>query len=297
MLQIGAAAEDFPVFAPLEYLSRIRLGDPRDPLLLQILPVLAENVVSDGFGTDPVGDLAVVTRPGILQKYEGRCLLVLTGACAVHCRYCFRRHFPYDLHPKGRAEWQSALNEIESDPTIEEVLFSGGDPLLLQDGILKEIVERLDSISHVSRIRIHTRLPIMIPQRVDEALLDWLGHGRATRIVVIHANHEREIDDSVIRALARMADAGIPVMNQAVLLRGVNDSVDALVGLSKALINARVMPYYLHQLDRVQGAAHFEVPIEQGIEMVKEMRKRLPGYAVPRYVIEEPGKPHKTVIA
>lgn len=288
-----AAASDFPLFAPRGFIARMRWGDPHDPLLRQVLPLANETVLPPGFTTDPVDDTGATLASGLLHKYHGRVLMVTTGACAVHCRYCFRRHFPYAEVPHAFADWEPALAHIEADKTIQEVILSGGDPLTLVDEQLERLVERLAAVPHLRRLRVHTRLPIMIPQRVNDGLIGWLRGTRLTSVVVIHANHAAELDDAVAEALARLIDAGIPLLNQAVLLRGVNDSVDALVELSERLVELRVMPYYLHQLDRVRGAAHFEVPRGQGLQLMDELRARLPGYAVPRYVVEVPGDASK----
>ena len=236
-------------------------------------------------------------RPGLLQKYHGRVLMVTTGACAVHCRYCFRRHFPYAQVPKSPAAWQPAIDQVAADSSVEEVILSGGDPLTLVDDHLAELVDRLARIPHLRRLRVHTRLPVVIPERVTDGLLEAITPARLTPIVVIHANHAAELDQRVADALVRLAEAGVLLLNQAVLLRGVNDNPDALVALSQRLIDLRVVPYYLHQLDRVAGAAHFEVPVEQGKRLIAALRAHLPGYAVPRYVQEIPGQPNKVVLA
>lgn len=291
------AAQSFPVFAPLGYIARMKRGDRHDPLLRQVLPLAEELNAAPGFVADPVGDLAAAKSPGLLHKYAGRALLVTTGACAIHCRYCFRRHFPYSETPRSPDDWQSAIDLIAADESIEEVLMSGGDPLTLVDEHLAELARRLAEVPHVKRLRVHTRLPIVIPERVTDELLGWLCGTRLTPLVVVHANHPNEIDASVASALGRLVDAGIPVLNQSVLLRGVNDNAAALIELSRRLINLRVMPYYLHQLDRVQGAAHFEVPVSRGIELIDQMRRQLPGYAVPRYVQETAGDESKRVLA
>lgn len=291
------AAASFPLFVPREYVSRMKKGDPRDPLLLQVLPLGDELETPPGFATDPVGDLAAAKSAGLLQKYDRRALLVTTGACAIHCRYCFRRHFPYAEGPRSVEEWEPALDIIRGDENLDEVILSGGDPLTLVDEHLAELAHRLANIPHLKRLRVHTRLPIMIPQRVNEELLSWLRSTRLAPIMVVHANHANEIDDAVAKALARLIDAGIPVLNQSVLLRGINDSASALIELSRRLVDLRVMPYYLHQLDRVQGAAHFEVPVCKGLDLVEEMRQHLPGYAVPRYVQEVAGDVSKRVLA
>ncbi|HUE73183.1 MAG TPA: EF-P beta-lysylation protein EpmB [Pirellulaceae bacterium] len=291
------AAAGFPLFAPREFIDRMEIGNPHDPLLRQVLPLGEELVAQEGFTADPVGDLAAQKAPGLLHKYHGRALLVTTGACAIHCRYCFRRSYPYSDGPRSLADWEPALEAIADDSTIEEILLSGGDPLTIVDSQLAALVQRLDAIDHIRRLRIHTRLPIVIPQRVNDELLGWLRGTRLTPIVVVHANHPQEIDEAVAQSLARLVDAGIPVLNQSVLLRGVNDHAAALIELSRRLVNLRVMPYYLHQLDRVEGAAHFEVPVCRGIDLIDQMRRELPGYAVPRYVQEIAGDEGKRVLA
>lgn len=299
--ELGSAAVEaslsFPTFVPLEYLSRIQPGNLNDPLLRQVLPVREELETPAGFSVDPLQESAATQADGLLQKYAGRVLLVTTGACAVHCRYCFRRHFPYEDVPGAIERWQPALEQIAADKSIREVLLSGGDPLMLSDERLRALIERLEGIEHLKRLRIHTRLPVMIPSRVTDNLVDRLRSSRLTSLVVVHVNHAAEIDTEVAAAMAKLVDAGIQVLNQAVLLRGVNDEVEALADLSERLLEVRVMPYYLHQLDRVAGAAHFEVPVEQGRELVSQLRARLPGYAVPRYVAELPGELNKTVLA
>jgi EF-P beta-lysylation protein EpmB len=288
-----AGAADFPVFAPREYIARMRPGDATDPLLRQVLPRAEESLDLPGFAADPVGDREATLSPGLLQKYQGRVLMVTTGACAVHCRYCFRRHFPYAESPRSIAQWEPAIRQIEADPSIHEVILSGGDPLTLVDDLLEQLAQRLASIEHLRRLRIHTRLPIVIPQRVTSELLSWLTGTRLAPVMVVHANHPAEIDDSVAAALARLVDAGVPVLNQAVLLRGVNDTAEVMAELCERLVDLRVFPYYLHQLDRVAGAAHFEVPEATGLALIEALRARLPGYAVPRYVRETSGESYK----
>jgi L-lysine 2,3-aminomutase len=283
------AAQEFPVFAPRSYIARMRPGDIRDPLLRQVLPLTEERAAPAGYGRDPVGDREAILSPGLLHKYPARVLMVTTGSCAVHCRYCFRRHFPYSEGPRSADDWQGALDRIAADTSIREVILSGGDPLTIVDSQLAELAARLARIGQVARLRVHTRLPIMIPDRVTDDLIAWLRGTRLTPVVVIHANHANELDSDVARALERLADAGIPLLNQSVLLRGVNDNARALIELSERLVDLRVMPYYLHQLDRVIGAAHFEVSEARGRKLVELMRKQLPGYAMPRYVRETPG--------
>ena len=291
------AAADFPLFVPRGYISRIRPGDPDDPLLRQVWPRPDEAQSVVGFNGDPVDDARAELRPGLLVKYAGRALLVTTGACAVHCRYCFRRHFPYPQVPKSLADWQPSLQAIAADPSIDEVILSGGDPLTLTDSHLANLVQSLEAIGNVKRLRIHTRLPVMIPERVTAQLLDWLTTTRLTPIMVIHANHAAELDASVATSLSRLTQAQVMLLNQAVLLRGVNDTIEAQVDLSRRLVELRVIPYYLHQLDRVAGAAHFEVPVSEGKRLMAAVRAQLSGYAVPRYVQEIPGEPNKRVLA
>jgi EF-P beta-lysylation protein EpmB len=289
-----AAGQKFPLFVPRGYLARMRRGDVNDPLLRQVFPIGAELADIVGFTTDPVGDLAASRVPGLLHKYAGRGLLMVSGTCAIHCRYCFRRHYPYTDLPHSMEQWRPAIRAIADDRSIQEVILSGGDPLTIVDARLAELVDELSAIAHLRRLRIHTRLPIVIPERVTEGLLALLHGMRLRPIMVIHINHANELDDTVSLALSRLANAGVMLLNQAVLLRGVNDSVDAQVTLAERLVEFGVLTYYLHQLDRVDGAAHFEVPIEDGRQIVEQLRERLPGYMVPRYVQEVAGAPHKS---
>jgi len=287
------AARHFPLLVPQSYLERMRLGDPADPLLRQILPLEAEMTATPGFTDDPVGDLAARATPGLVCKYHGRALLVATGACAVHCRYCFRRQYPYGAEPKRLEDWKPALRLLRSDQTLREVILSGGDPLMLSDHRLAQLVGQLEAIPQLSRLRLHTRLPIVLPDRITSALLEMLTETRLTSIVVVHANHPQELAADGAAALRAMVRSGLTVLNQAVLLRKVNDDADTLTELCQRLADLGVIPYYLHQLDRVTGAAHFEVDPSQGKALVEELRRRLPGYAVPRYVREVPGATYK----
>src|SRR3954467_8384664 len=290
------AGQQFRVFAPRGYIERMRPGDPADPLLRQVLPIADEMVDAVGFSTDPVGDRFAERSPGLLQKYSGRALLIATGSCAIHCRYCFRRHYPYDELPRSLADWQPAIDEIAADESVNEVILSGGDPLTLVDSTLKRLIEELAGIPHLRRLRIHTRLPIVIPERVTDAFIAMLRACRLTPIVVVHANHANELDAKVAASLDRFVHAGVLLLNQAVLLAGVNDTVDAQAALCERLAGLRVVPYYLHQLDRVSGAGHFEVPRFVGRRIIRELRNRLPGYCVPRYVAEVPGASSKRII-
>lgn len=283
------AARGFPLRVPRGFVARMAHNDPTDPLLRQVLPLAAEDDLHPDYGQDPVGDLDALTTPGVLQKYAGRVLLTATGACAVNCRYCFRRHFPYAEANAAADHWQGALAHIAADHSLHEVILSGGDPLVLSDRRLKEFTGALAEIGHVRRLRIHTRLPVVLPARVDDGLLDWLSHPRFQTVVVVHANHAREIDGAVAAACARLRGGGVTLLNQSVLLRGVNDSADALTALSEALFAVGVLPYYLHLLDRVQGAAHFAVEEGAALDLVQRLNARLPGYLVPRLVREVAG--------
>ncbi|APZ92646.1 EF-P beta-lysylation protein EpmB [Fuerstiella marisgermanici] len=284
----------FPLLVPLSFVNRMQPGNRNDPLLKQVLPLAEEQEAVPDFVADPVGDSAAKVAPGLLQKYHGRALLVTTGACAVHCRYCFRREYPYHDEPRRMSDWQPALNAIADDNSVTEVILSGGDPLILNDGRLAELFGHIDAIPHVERIRIHTRLPIVLPARVTPELLKLLNGLRSQPVFVVHANHGHEIADDCRDALRQLVSSGIPTLNQAVLLKGINDSADVLEDLCRRLINIGVMPYYLHQLDKVIGAAHFEVPVAVGLGLIDELGRRLPGYAVPKFVQEIAGETGKT---
>ncbi len=286
----------FRLRVPLSFVRRMRHGDPADPLLRQVMPLSAELADLPGFGPDPLAESQAFKAPGLLQKYHGRALLITTAACAVHCRYCFRREFPYP-EQIGNGALQQALEAIAADADVEEVILSGGDPLNLSDARLRTLTERLAQIPHIRRLRLHTRLPVVLPSRVDEGLLQWLRALPWPVAVVLHSNHGNEIDDSVRAACARLRAAGAMLLNQAVLLRGVNDSVAALSDLSQRLFDAGVVPYYLHVLDRVRGAAHFEVPEVTAQQLVGELAASLSGYLVPRLVREVPGAPAKFPLA
>jgi EF-P beta-lysylation protein EpmB len=278
-------------------MDRMELGNPRDPLLLQVLPDWAESNAVPGYVDDPLAEHDYRRVPGLLHKYQGRALLITTGSCPVHCRYCFRRHYPYSDEPRRPEEWEPALQAIAADESIHEVLLSGGDPLMLPDSRLQVLCDALAAIPHLSRLRVHTRMPIVLPSRVTAELIATLRSNRLTAIVVVHANHAHEIAGTCARALREMVEAGLVVLNQSVLLRGVNDSADALEALCERLIDLGVIPYYLHQLDAVRGAAHFECDVDLGRRLVAELRERLPGYAVPRFVREIPGEPSKLSLA
>lgn len=286
----------FGTLVPESFLNRMKPGDPNDPLLRQVLIDPREQQKSEGFVDDPVGDASARVADGLLHKYHGRVLLIATGACAVHCRYCFRRNYPYQSEPKRLADWQPAFDYLESDTSITEVILSGGDPLTLTDDRLEALCQRIDAIPHVDRLRIHTRLPIVLPDRITDRLVSCLTSLRCQVVLVVHANHGNEIQADCLAALQRLVRSGIVTLNQAVLLQGINDSADALVDLCQRLVNIGVMPYYLHQLDRVSGGAHFETDQARGQQLIDEIAARLPGYAVPKLVKEVAGATGKTPI-
>lgn len=291
-----SAGELFPLMVPTSYRDRMEPGNPDDPLLRQVLPIAEEQVETSGFVADAVGDSLSRRAPGLLHKYHGRALLVTTGSCAVHCRYCFRREYPYHEEPRTLDDWSPAFDILRDDSSIREIILSGGDPLMLTEVRLDDLLTRCEAIPHLARVRIHSRLPIVLPDRVDDVLIDRLRESRLTPIMVVHANHPNEIVGDCAESVRHLVASGITTLNQTVLLKGVNDTVDALANLSERLIDLGVMPYYLHQLDRVRGAAHFEVSDEHARELISALRKTLPGYAVPQLVREVPGELHKVPI-
>jgi EF-P beta-lysylation protein EpmB len=291
-----AAAAGFRLRVPRSYLARMRPGDAHDPLLRQVLPVAQELEEMAGYGGDPVGEHAALRAPGLLQKYNGRALIITTSACAVHCRYCFRREFPYSEQAGEAPRWSRALEEITRDSSLEEVILSGGDPLSLSDARLTSLTDALAAIPHVRRLRVHTRQPIVLPSRVDDGLTVWLRTLRLPMVFVLHANHPNEIDAEVREACAKLRASGVTLLNQSVLLSGVNDDVDVLAELSRRLFEAGVLPYYLHVLDRVSGAAHFEIGEQRARLIAGGLAGRLPGYLVPRLVREVYGAPAKVTL-
>jgi EF-P beta-lysylation protein EpmB len=292
-----AASAAFRLRVPRSYLSRMRHGDPNDPLLRQVLPVAGELADAPDYTSDPLGEHAALRAPGLLHKYHGRALLITTSACAVHCRYCFRREFPYSDQTSDSPRWSEALDAIAADTSIEEVLLSGGDPLSLSDSRLTSLTDALQRIPHVQRLRVHTRQPVVLPSRVDAGLTQWLGNLRLPTVFVLHVNHPNEVDGEVRTACALLREAGVTLLNQTVLLQGVNDEAEVLVTLSKVLFEAGVLPYYLHLLDRVRGTAHFEVPEERARLIAGQLAARLPGYLVPRLVREVHGAPAKVTLS
>ncbi len=292
-----AASRLFPLKIPRGFIARMQKGNPDDPLLKQVLPLGGELALPDGYVVDPLQENQANPVPGLLHKYDGRVLVTLTSACAVHCRYCFRRHFPYEANNPGRLGWEKIIAYIAADTSISEVILSGGDPLAASDRLLMQFTDQLSAIAHVRRLRIHSRLPVVLPERITTTLLDWMSSPRFKTVLVIHANHAQELDEHVIDAFKRIRDAGVPILNQSVLLRGVNDDAETLITLSEQLFAAGVLPYYLHTLDKVQGAAHFDCTLEKARSIHAEMRKKLPGYLVPRLVCEQAGATSKTTLA
>lgn len=292
------AALDFPIRVPKAYLTRITPADIDDPLLRQVLPLKEENhPAPTGFVLDPLGEVNSNKTPGIVHKYHGRVLLITNGSCAIHCRYCFRRHFPYDDNNLSSKQWLNALDYISARPEINEVILSGGDPLTNNDKRLFTLIEAIEAIPHITRLRIHSRLPIVIPARVTDQLIQRLQTSSLNVVMVVHCNHANEIDEEVASALQKIQKAGIHTLNQSVLLRGVNDDLDALVNLSERLFSCGVLPYYLHLLDPVIGAHHFDVEETDGQNLMLALQNKLPGFLVPKLVREIDGRPSKTPIS
>jgi EF-P beta-lysylation protein EpmB len=288
------AAARFPMRVPVGFVAKMRRGDANDPLLRQVLPLLDEDELAEGFSFDAVGDASAKGGTGVIHKYQGRALLITTGSCAIHCRYCFRQHFPYAEETAARSHWSEAIAYLKSDTSISELILSGGDPLSLSTAKLKELTDALAALPHIKRLRIHTRLPVVLPERVDAELLAWLDNLQWPVAVVIHANHANELGLDVAGAILRLRQHQVTVMNQAVLLKGVNDGAEEQIRLSERLFEIGVLPYYLHQLDRVQGAAHFQIPDQQARDIHQSMMRALPGYLVPKLVQEIPGEASKT---
>ena len=291
-----AAAQQFELRVPRAFVSRMTRGEPDDPLLRQVLPLNEELDVVPGYGPDPVGDLAAIAAPGVLHKYHGRVLAIATGACAVHCRYCFRRAFPYPDAQASNDRWQPLLDYVGGHPNVQELILSGGDPLSLSDRRLTALLQGAQSIPHLRTIRLHTRLPVVVPARLTDALVAMLRETRLHCVMVLHCNHPRELDAELAAGLGQLRAAGVTLLNQSVLLRGVNDHADILRELSEALFDAGVLPYYLHMLDPVQGAAHFDVPAAEAASLLRQLSATLPGYLVPRLVREIAGADAKTAL-
>ncbi len=292
----NAASQLFELKVPRTFVARMAKGDLADPLLRQVLPLGEEQISTEGYSQDPLAEAQSNALKGLVHKYQGRVLLVVAPHCAVNCRYCFRRHFPYHDNNPSRQQWLEVFAKIANDSSIHEVIFSGGDPLASPDRQLQWMVDQLEQIPHLKRLRIHTRLPVVIPQRVTDSLLGWLTGSRLKPVVVIHANHAAEIDESVAAALAQLRKRGVMLLNQAVLLKGVNDQLDDQTALSERLFEVDVLPYYLHLLDKVQGTSHFDLPAQHAVALHRQMQAVLPGFLVPKLVREEAGERQKTLM-
>jgi len=290
------AAKSFPIKVPISFAASIEKGNPNDPLLRQVLPVKDELTVYPDFSDDPVGDLAAAPQTGVLHKYHGRVLFINTGSCAINCRYCFRRNFPYADSQLSKQHENAGIQYLNSHPEVTEVILSGGDPLLLSDDRLEHLTQKLNAIKHLKRIRIHTRLPIVLPARITEKLINTLTESTQQIVIVVHCNHANEINTRVINSLALLRSNGINLFNQSVLLKGVNDHVNILCDLSEKLFSQGVIPYYLHLLDKANGTGHFEVSETIAIELINQMQLTLPGYLVPKLVKEQAGALSKQTI-
>ena len=290
-LQPGA--DEFPLLVPRGFVARMRKRDPDDPLLRQVLPAGNERADHQGFTKDPLLEVPLA-HDGVITKYPSRALLVTTSACPVHCRYCFRRHFPYESQQASRGDWSEALRALKNRAGLREVILSGGDPLSLSNRRLRDLISELETIESVTTVRIHSRFPIVIPERVDSGLLGLLKQTRLRTVLVVHCNHANEIDEAVSSMLDQVRATGTLLLNQSVLLRGINDDADCLEALSYRLFESEILPYYLHQLDRVAGAAHFECDGTTALKLIADLRARVPGYLVPELVQELPGELSKT---
>lgn len=298
-LELGSALAEkqFKTRIPRGFAARMQTGNPKDPLLLQVLAIDEELQTVETYVHDPLAESSVNPLQGLIHKYQGRVLLTLTGACAVHCRYCFRRHFPYQNNNPGRNGWQEILDYIRQDSSIFEVILSGGDPLLAADKVLDEFIKQIDTIPHVQTLRFHSRIPVVLPERINEALLAMLAQTRLRKVVVLHANHAQELDETVQQACVALRQVGCHLLNQSVLLKAVNDDAKTLANLSERLFDCGVLPYYLHVLDKVAGAAHFDLQEEAARAIHLQLQTLLPGYLVPRLAREVPGKAHKILLS
>ncbi len=291
------AEKQFASRIPLGFAQRMQKGNPQDPLLLQVLASAMELADMPGYSSDPLQEKKRNPHKGLIHKYHGRVLLTLTGVCAVNCRFCFRRHFPYQDNNPGRSGFRDIIEYIAQDLSITEVILSGGDPLLAADVVLMELIKQLEQIPHVHTLRFHTRIPVVFPERIDEGLLAMLGATRFKKVMVLHCNHAQELQSTAVhQALLALRQVGCLLLNQSVLLAGINDKPQILADLSQSLFALQVVPYYLHILDKVQGAAHFDLPFSQVQQIYHELQKILPGYLLPRLACEEPGKLSKTLL-
>jgi EF-P beta-lysylation protein EpmB len=294
-LQHFKAKKLFPVRVPLPFIKRMKKNDIHDPLLRQVMPLSSEFVISDGFIADPLQEHDTVAE-GLLHKYKSRVLMIVKAGCAINCRYCFRRHFPYQENSPNKKRWQQALNYNTNQNDISEVIFSGGDPLMANDEHLTWLVEQIEKIPHVRRLRIHTRLPLVIPNRITNNLVNLLSNTSLKATMVLHINHGNEIDDDFAKAIEPLRNAKVPLFNQSVMLKGVNDNAKTLSDLSEKMFDIGIIPYYLHLFDPVQGAAHFDVNEDRAVSIANEMLASLPGFLMPRLVREIAGQANKTPI-
>lgn len=292
----GLAEKQFASRIPLSFAQRMQKANPCDPLLLQVLAVHQELDERLGYDLDPLQETQANPLKGLIHKYHGRVLLTLTGACAVNCRYCFRRHFAYQENNPGRQGWGPVIDYLKKDSSITEIILSGGDPLLASNGVLKQLIKQLEEIPHVHTLRIHSRIPIVFPERIDEELVSLLGDITLNKVMVLHCNHAQELDDEVKKVCGLLKNAGFHLLNQSVLLAGINDDAECLSRLSQTLFSYGVLPYYLHLLDKVKGAAHFDLPLDRAKAIYAHLQSVLPGYLVPRLVCEEAGQLNKTLI-
>jgi EF-P beta-lysylation protein EpmB len=287
------ARQLFPMRVPRPFAAKMKKGDPLDPLFMQVFTSRKEFDLAPGFSSDPLQEQNN-KQSGILHKYQNRLLLLVRGGCAVNCRYCFRRHFPYSDNHLNKQQWQQALEYIADNPQLDEVIYSGGDPLMAKDDFLAWLTTQIEAIPHIKRLRIHTRLPVVIPSRITTELITWFSQSRLKPVMVLHVNHANEIDNALAVSMQKLRQVGVTLLNQAVLLKGINDTADQQIALNEGLFNIGVMPYYLHVLDKVQGAEHFDLPDSKAKELMRELIKRQPGYLVPKLVREIGGQPGKT---
>lgn len=290
------AATDFPLRVPRPFVERMKIGDPNDPLLAQVLPVIQETQSAVGYSADPLEETQHNPVPGIVHKYRNRLLLIVSPSCAINCRYCFRRHFPYQENRQSKEQWQQAIAYISRSKEINEVIFSGGDPLAANENFLSWLTKQIADIPHIKRLRIHSRLPVVIPSRIDEPFLSWITATRLKPIIVLHINHSNEIDSSVQNMIQRLLSRGILILNQTVLLKGINDDAQVLSELSETVYDVGVLPYYLHLLDPIEGASHFDISQQRAEHIFHQLQAELPGFLVPKLVREIPGKKSKTLM-
>ena len=292
-----SAAKLFPLKVPLSFIARMKKSDPNDPLLRQVLPLGEELLNYPNYNADPLEEARANPIPGLLHKYHGRALLIFTGSCGINCRFCFRREFPYEDNAPGTTGWNHALDYIAQNKTLSEIILSGGDPLIANDPTLKNLTLKLAEIPHIKRLRIHTRMPIVLPERITPELVAWMSATRLKTILVTHCNHPQELNEEVKTAMQLLSQANISLLNQAVLLKGINDNVETLVQLSEKLFDCGILPYYLHVLDKVQGAQHFDLDLATARELHQQLTHQLSGYLVPKLACEQPGAPAKLLLS